>query len=228
MLGSWSEHVDELLYDGEREREHLELENATVVVTNHRVLVFTPENEGKNYRDVERPNITRITMETDSSPRQLFWASVTLLLGVGAFVAAVTYDLSALVENVDETGDPTGTVDSVLEGLQTILAVLDISILVAGGVLVLLAGLFLARYILSREQLMLMRVSGEEDISITITDTDLAENYPVKIEKAITPGTETESDELLIEPGPEADPDPGHDRNHEFDPEESGSKSPPP
>ncbi len=192
MLGTWSEHVDELLYDGERVQCRVDLEAATVVVTNDRVLVFTEDGGGSNYRTVERPNVARVSVETDDAPRQLVWATVVLFLGVGLLLAAATYDLADLVAGVDVEG-ATGITGGALETVETLLTALDLTVLVAGALVALFSTVFFVRYIASRTRRLVLRISGDDDIALPVSDADLEADRTIALEEAIGPGEPSES-----------------------------------
>lgn len=185
MLGTWSEHVDQLLYEGERVRERVDLEAATVVVTNDRVLVLTEDGDGTTYRHVDRPNVARVSVDVDSAPGRLFWAVVFTLLGTGLFVASSETDLPAALE--DATGDVSGIVGGVLEGLETFLTVFDLSILVAAILVLTLAVLLFVSYARSRTRRLVLRVSGGEDLAIAVADADLENGRTDALRDAIGP-----------------------------------------
>ena len=188
MLGTWSERVDELLYDGERERHRVELDSATVVVTNQRVLTFAPDGDGANFRDVARPNVTRVSVETESAPARLVWASVLLGLGLGLVALAQTFDLDGLLDDLAGSTEAPGVADGALETAATVLTAVDLSILVAGIVLLVLAGVFVVRYARSRSRRLVLRVSGGDDHSLPVTDADIESGRTMELEEAISPG----------------------------------------
>ena len=205
MQETWSDHVDQLLDERERERHRVDLERATVVVTNRRVLAFTPDEDGPNYRSAERPNVTRVSVETDSAPGRLLWASLFLCLGLGLLLVGTTVDLASLADNyAGTTGDPTGIADVALETLSTVLTVFDLSILVGGGLLLALATLFFASYARSRTRRLALRVSGDDDIVLPVTDADLEAERTVVLEEAIGPDT-APADGDAIEDSPTED-----------------------
>ncbi|NUB89950.1 hypothetical protein HTZ84_18265 [Haloterrigena sp. SYSU A558-1] len=190
MQETWSDHVDQLLDEREREQHRVDLDRATVVVTNRRVLAFTPDEDGPNYRSADRPNVTRVSVETDSAPGRLLWGSLFLCLGLGLLLIGTTVDLAGLADDyAGATGDPTGIVDAALETLATILLVFDLSILVGGGLLLALAALFFAGYARSRWRRLALRVSGGDDILLPVTDADLEAGRAVALEEAILPNT---------------------------------------
>ncbi|ADB62502.1 hypothetical protein Htur_3640 [Haloterrigena turkmenica DSM 5511] len=205
MQGTWSDHVDQLLDEREREQHRVDLERATVVVTNRRVLAFTPDEDGPNYRSADRPNVTRVSVETDSAPGRLLWAALFLFLGLGLLLVGTTVDLAGLADDyAGATGDPTGIADAALETLAMILTVFDLSILVGGGLLLALAALWFAGYARSRTRRLALRVSGGDDIFLPVTDADLETGRAVALEEAIGPDS-TPADGDAIESSPADD-----------------------
>ncbi|WP_211137167.1 ICP22 family protein [Natronorubrum daqingense] len=189
MLGTWSEHVDELLYDGERVRKRVDLESATVVVTNERVLVFTEGGNGSNYTHVDRPNVGRVSVENESELGHLVWGTIVLFLAIGLFLLAATYDLADAVDGVDP-GDSTGLAGSVIDVVETLLTVFDLTVFAAGGVVALIGAIFFVRYIRSRSRHLVLRVSGDDDIVLPVTDADIEADRPVDLHEAIGPGSD--------------------------------------
>ncbi|SIR92073.1 hypothetical protein SAMN05421752_10590 [Natronorubrum thiooxidans] len=188
MSGSWSEHVDELLFDGERERQRIALEAATVVVTNHRVLVFWAGGDGPSYRHADRPNVTRVSVDVESEPRRLFWMTVALFLGTGLLLVATTTDFAAAVGGVELGGGGLSGVAATLLGVvETLLVVFDITLIVVGVSLLLVAAVFSARYARSRSRQLVFRISGDDDIAVPVTDADLEAGRPETLEAAIGP-----------------------------------------
>lgn len=206
MLGTWSEHVDELCYDGERVLQRVELEGATIVVTNDRVLVFTEDGTGSNYRTVERPNVARVSVETEDALGQLVWATIVLFLGVGFLLAAAAYDLADLVAGVD-VGDTTGITGSALEVVETLLTAFDLTVLVTGVLFVALSAVYFVRYIRSRTRRLVLRVSGDDDIDLPVTDADLETERTIALEEAIGPGASGAVDVDAVDSAPEAETD---------------------
>jgi len=195
MLGSWHEHVDELLYDGERVQRRVDLEAATVVVTNDRVLLLTEDEGGANYRTVERPNVARVSVETEDSLGTLVWATLVLFLAIGVLLVAATYDLTNAVAGFD-VEDATGVTGGALETVETLLTVFDLTVLAVGGFLLLLAvGLFV-QYVRSRTRRLVLRVSGGDDIVLPVTDADLEADRTVALEDAIGPGPVAENESI--------------------------------
>ncbi|MXV62641.1 hypothetical protein GS429_11305 [Natronorubrum sp. JWXQ-INN-674] len=199
MLGSWSEHLEELLYEGERERRRVDLDAATVVVTNQRVIVFSTDGDAADYRHVDRPNVTRVSVETESAPRHLVWMTVLLFLGLGLLLLGSAIDLADRVTGAGpEGGDPTGVVDGLFETIQTILIAFELSIFAAGLLVLAAAAVIFGRYIGSRSRRLVLRVSGADDISVPVSDADLEADRPIDLVEAIGPTPPSEADGVTL------------------------------
>ena len=60
----WVERAEGLLYEGESVRETVPVGAGGIVVTTHRLLAFTPDREGPNFRQVDRPNVDGAEVRT--------------------------------------------------------------------------------------------------------------------------------------------------------------------
>ncbi len=198
MLGVWSEHVDELLYDGERVKRRVDLEGATFVVTNDRVLVFTEGGDGPNYWTVERPNVARISVETEDSLVPLVWGTIVLFLALGVLLLAMTYDLASIADNFD-VEDTTGIAGGALETVETLLTVFDLTVLAIGLLLLLVAVAFFVQYVRSRSRRLILRVSGDDDISVPVSDDDLEADREIVLQEAIAPGPGPVDSDAVVE-----------------------------
>jgi hypothetical protein len=79
---NWVDRADDLLFDGEAVEAEVAVGDGGVVVTTHRVLAFTPDREGPNYRTVDRPNVEGVDLTTKGT-----WAF--LERGLKALVAGI-------------------------------------------------------------------------------------------------------------------------------------------
>ena len=217
MLGVWSEHVDELLYDGERVKRRVDLEGGTFVVTNDRVLVFTEGGDGPNYWTVERPNVARVSIETEDSLAPLVWGTIVLFLALGVLLLAMTYDLASLADGFD-VEDATGIGGTALETVETILMVFDLTVLAIGVLLALIAAAFFVQYVRSRSRRLLLRVSGDDDISVPVSDDDLEADREIVLQEAIAPGPGPVGSDAVVEADAEGVDDPSDPRVSETTP----------
>ncbi|OVE83379.1 hypothetical protein [Natronolimnobius baerhuensis] len=195
---AWTSHVDELLYDGERERHRLEFAHAMAVVTNHRVLVFT-DGDGPAYRHIDRPNVGRVVVDVGGEPRHLGHALVpgllgALLLAVSALAASVDLGLRSAAESMSDGGSETtglpSALDSAFGAAETLLSAFELGLL-ALGALALCGGLFFcARYARSRSRAVRLTVYGDDDITFPVADIDIENGRVTALNSAIQPGDE--------------------------------------
>ncbi|MFC6728528.1 hypothetical protein ACFQDG_07745, partial [Natronoarchaeum mannanilyticum] len=82
-MDEWRGRVDELLYAGESIEERVEIGDAEVVVTTHRVLALTPSGDGERYRAIDRPNVLGASIDADGDRGHVLTA------GKAALVAAL-------------------------------------------------------------------------------------------------------------------------------------------
>ena len=167
----WQDRVEELLYDGETIERQVDVDTASVVVTSHRVLAFTPEMSGENLRQVDRPNVIgleRSSLTEDAllarGLRISVWA--ILLLGAGAL-----FDFGSLIGGVNLTGQGTDElgVGGTLEGVQRmldLLALLDELLLVAGAIAAFAAVAALGVFWYRRTPTLAITVAGGEDVHV--------------------------------------------------------------
>jgi hypothetical protein len=193
-MTNWLAQVDQLLYDGETVQSRVEVGEGGVVVTTHRVLVFTPDREGANYTAVDRPNVSGVTERTVGNGSLLEPALKGTI--VGGFLLAGGYfvSLDSLVGGIDLTG--TGQIGlggflGLMQQLLTALALVDELMTVAGAGAIILATALFGLYLLSRERVIVVGVEGREDVHMTAPDDDVT----LAIEDALTvdPGSAGQS-----------------------------------
>ena len=167
---SWVDRVDELLYDGETRIQQYDLEDASIVITSHRVLVFTPTTDGSEYRHVDRPNIGAVKTKTDGNYAAVAYAAgagilATVLLGV-----ASQFQFRSLSPSLD-TGTETdgGDVSDVFGIVDGLFALVDLFVLGAGVLAAIVAVVFAGLYLSSRERRLVLDVRGDDSIAIPIT-----------------------------------------------------------
>ncbi|QCS40984.1 hypothetical protein [Natrinema versiforme] len=188
----WREHVDELCHDGETVEHRADLEGATVVVTNQRVLAFPSDSSGPTVRHVDRPNVGTIAVETDHRLRDLCVGFVAAFVGIGLIELTRGVSFATLIPGVDlgwseSTPGATqlaGVVESAIEFLETALLLVEWGVLL-GGVAALA---LVARYIRSRSRRLVCRVHGGDDLAFAVSDADLEADAVADLERAIRPG----------------------------------------
>lgn len=173
---AWTGSVEDLLYEGETVRTRVEVEDGEVVVTSHRLLAFTPEDDGENFRDVDLPNVTDVGPGHEGE-RNLLWtggrvlAYGFVLAGVGTAV-----DFEALVPTTSVSTRGTGRLGidglfGTLNRFLSLFAQLD-EIMQTIGALLLLFGVFVfGVYYLTRDRVLSIGVAGDgEDIRVPGSD----------------------------------------------------------
>lgn len=168
----WQARADELLFDGESVRERVAAGSDGVVVTSHRVLVFTPEGDGANFRAVDRPNVTAVRAGTQGNAERLHRAAVAGVGGFGALVLGLVLDFDSLVPNggVDIAGGGAAGIGGVLETIETLIRLFGLldDLLTAVGLLLLLAAVALTGiYGAQRKPKLTIEVAGADDLQVT-------------------------------------------------------------
>ena len=186
----WVERAESLLYDGEVIEADVRLDRGGVVVTSHRVLVFTPDREGSNYRQVDRPNVEGVDVTTSGDWTFLELGVKALVVGVVLVAAGMTVSLDGLVGNVSlDSGGAASAVGiggmvGLLQTMLTLLAQLDDLMRLFGGLALAVAAVVLGVYLWSRDRLLVVRVAGDDDIELTAPED---ESVVERIEAAIVP-----------------------------------------
>ncbi|KAA9399161.1 hypothetical protein Har1130_13225 [Haloarcula sp. CBA1130] len=187
----WVARAESLLYDGEVIEADVRLNRGGVVVTSHRVLVFTPDREGSNYRQVDRPNVEGVDVTTSGDWSFLELGVKALVVGIVLVAAGMTVSLDSLVGNVSlDSGGAASAVGiggmlGMLQTMLTLMAQLDDLMRLFGGLALAFAVVVLVVYLWSRDRLLVVRVAGGDDIELTAPDD---ESVVARIEAAIVPG----------------------------------------
>ena len=204
----WVARAESLLYDGEVIEADVRLDRGGVVVTSHRVLVFTPDREGSNYRQVDRPNVEGVDVTTSGDWSFLELGVKALVVGVVLVAAGTTVSLDGLVGNVSlDSGGAASAVGiggmlGMLQTMLTLMAQLDDLMRLFGGLTLAFAAVVLGVYLWSRDRLLVVRVAGDDDIELTAPED---ERVVDRIEAAIVPDA-TPTDTGNADQSPPNDP----------------------
>ena len=201
-MNGWRQQVQQLLYDGEDVRETVEYDASTVVVTTHRVLAFTPDGGGANFRQVDRPNVESVSTGAESRAGLLERAVRYGIVGAVLVVAAQFVNLDGLVGGVDLTPSTSelgiGSVLGPLQGLLNLLAQLDQFLQLFGALALLLSAVLLGGYWYTHEATLVIAVAGGEDIHLP-RPTD-ADGQIARLERALSPSPADDSDAVPRDP----------------------------
>lgn len=209
----WTDHAEQLFLDGERERDRVELDSAVVVVTTHRVLVFTPERDGTDFRTVDRPNVRNVTVETDSNWRSARWALTAGVLGGGLLAAGLLVDAAGVVATLsgERAGPASGAVDGLLAAVESLLTAFEFTLLGTGFVVLLVGLLFALQYARSRSRRLILWIADDENVDLSVSDGDLERGVVPALTGAIGPEAtsmdgSTDGDDRTAEPDGTLDP----------------------
>jgi len=187
-MSRWRDRIEGLLYEGEAVVETVELDGASVVVTSHRVLAFTPDLEGPNFRGVERPNVTGVSAGARAEAALLERTVKFGVVGAVLVVAGQVVDFGGIVGDVDLSGGQAAGqvgIGGILGPLQSMLDVLrnlDGYMQVAGALALLLAVVLGGVYWYLRESTLVVEVEGENDLHVPRPDDD---GVAQRLERAI-------------------------------------------
>jgi hypothetical protein len=170
-MTEWRGRVEELLYDGETVRETLSFDEASVVVTSHRVLAFTPEADGANFRQVERPNVAGVSTGAQSRSGLLERGLRYGVAGAVLVVAGQVVDFGSILGGVDLGGQASrevglGGILGPLQGMLNVLTQLDELMQMGGALALLLATALVGVYWFTREETLVVEVAGDEDVHV--------------------------------------------------------------
>lgn len=189
---SWHGQVEELLYEGESVQETVEMGASSVVVTSHRVLAFTPNSDGANFDEVQRPNVAGISTSAQAETSLLEQVGQIAVIGAVLLGAGWVLDFGAMLGTVSLSPDGAATgqlgIGGVLGPLQTMLDVLrnlDYYLFIGGGLAMGLALLLLGVYVWQRDRTLAIEVAGGEDIHVPRPDKD--SDAVARLERAIAP-----------------------------------------
>jgi hypothetical protein len=198
-MSRWQRRVDDLLYEGESVRETINIDTARVVVTSHRVLAFTPEMDGKNLAQADRPNVagieTSAEANTDLLERGVRYGIVGavlvatgLIVDFGSILGDVEFDAGA----AQEVG--AGGLIGLTQTLLGIMTQLDFLLRVFGGLAIFLAVVLLGVYWFERNPTLVIALAGD-DSNIQLPRPNDVESARSRLESAVFPDAEGEQAE---------------------------------
>jgi len=193
-MSGWQNRVEELLYESESVSEVLDIDSSRVVVTSHRVLTFTPEMDGENFQQVERPNVTGVETSaqgrTTLAGRSIRYGVYSLLLILAGFVInfdALIGDIQFDGEAASQTG--AGGIVGIAQGMLNLMTQLDQLMQVVGALVLLAAVVMFAVYWLLRVPTLAIRVAGEGS-DLHVQRPEDADGAIRRLESAILPESE--------------------------------------
>lgn len=195
---TWAGSVDDLLFDGETVRRTVSLGDNRVVVTSHRVLAFTPDRAGENYRQADVPNVTDVRTGHEGEENLVFQAARTFVYGVALLAVGLLFDFATLVPT-DVFGEATGATGrlglggliGIMQQFLTLIGLIDDFARLVGALLVLLGVFITAVYLFTRDRVVVVSLAGEEGDILVPGDEDDVEEAVTQLERALfDPGSD--------------------------------------
>ena len=165
-MAGWKSRIEELLYESESVEEVVDIDDARLVVTSHRVMTFTPEMDGENFEQVERPNVTAVEpsaiSKTGLAERSIRYGIYGGLL----IVAGLLIDFESLVGGIEFDAEATqdtgaGGIVNIAQATLDFMAQMDELMQVIGALTLLVAVVSFAVYWLLRTPTLAIRVAGD-------------------------------------------------------------------
>lgn len=207
-MSRWQRRVDDLLYDGETVRENIAVGSARVVVTSHRVLTFTPDLEGENFRQADRPNVTGVDTGALAPANLLRRGLMAGVAGVALVLAGLLFDPTSLFgENLEldtAAGNEFG-LGGLMDATRSMFALLmnlDAVLLNLGAIALLLSTVLLGVYWYLRTPTLVIELAGDHE-NVHVPRPENASDVAYQLEAAILPDPSEGSDDGT---GPGGDP----------------------
>ena len=191
-MAGWRNRVEDLLYSGESVVDSVDFESASVVVTSHRVLAFSPDGDGPAFQQVDRPNVEAVTTGAESELDLLQRGVKTLVIGFVLVGAGLVIDFESIVGDVNLGGQSSqqlglGGVMGTLQQLLNLITQLDRLMRIFGALALFLAVVFLGVFWFTRDRTLVIEVAGDDDIHLPRPSDDATE-YADRLETLIAPG----------------------------------------
>jgi hypothetical protein len=190
-MTGWLDRVEDLLYDGEEVVERVPIADGGIVVTSHRVLAFTPNRDGANFRDVDRPNVTGVAEQASGEWGFLQQATKAFVVGVVLLIAGQTVSFDSLVGSVSIGSGAAqvgmGGMLGLLSSFLQLMARLD-ELMTTFGALALLFGVVVfGVFVWTRERQLVVKVAGEDAEDLRLPASEDADEMVQRLERAIRP-----------------------------------------
>ncbi|MFC7081650.1 hypothetical protein [Halorussus caseinilyticus] len=100
------DRLSEMLFQGEEVEEEFTVEGARVAVTTHRVLVFTPDGDGRRFDHADRPNVLDANVETTGQGSYVEWGVKTGVYGAVMLGGGVLLKTSGILDRLGTVNAP--------------------------------------------------------------------------------------------------------------------------
>lgn len=193
-MAGWIDRTEQLTYDGEEITETVAVGEGGVVVTTHRLLVFSPESDGEAFSHVDLPNVDGIETVEAGERRFLELGAKAGIVGTVLLLSGALIPLDELVGEVS-FGEGAGRIGiggvvNVIQSILGVLRALDDLLLVLGALAFLLAAGALGWYLQTREQQLRIERAGDDPLMLGIGDGALPDGTLRQLRRAIDPKME--------------------------------------
>jgi len=165
--------VQDLLEDGEHVEREVDVGSGRLVVTDRRLLAFTPEGDGPNYRAIARPNVQHVEIAPRSEFGHVRNGVLYLVIGLATIAAGALLETDNALQGV-----PTGPgasrlgVSSLISEAAYWIGLIDDGIVALGVVFALPAVYHAVRYQQSRRTVLSVGVAGDDDVDLPTERVD--------------------------------------------------------
>ena len=167
------DRLSNMLFQGEEIEQEFTVPDAHVAVTTHRVLVFTPDGDGRRFDHADRPNVLDASVETTGRESYVGWSVRSAVYGAVLLGGGLLLDVSGVLDDLDAASDVGATgVSQLVSVLPSTLAALSTVALVAGGLLLVAAGGLAGLYARSRERELVIERAGRDPIRVPVRGED--------------------------------------------------------
>ena len=191
------DRLSEMLFQGEEVEDEFTVEGARVAVTTHRVLVFTPEGEGRRFDHADRPNVVDATVETTGKDSYVGWGVRAGVYGTVLFGGGLLLKTSGILDSLGGVTPPDDApgagIAQLVSLLPKALGMLTTVLLVGGGLLVVGALALVGFYFSSRERELVIERAGRDPMRVPVRDDD-AEEVARRLRTAVGTSSKPRSD----------------------------------
>jgi hypothetical protein len=177
--------VEDLLEPGEAVEARVAVGSSRVFVTGRRVLAFTPETEGRNYRAIDRPNVDGVGVHTRSHGAHLWRTAGLLVAGAALVGVGLLFDTDGFL--AVETGPGAGAlgVSGPIRTVRSLVGLVDDAALYAGALVALVGLAFAGLYVRSRTEVVAIGVAGAPDLDLPAATVDDPRDAVGRIREAL-------------------------------------------
>lgn len=159
-----------MLFQGEEVEDEFTVEDGRVAVTTHRVLVFTPEGDGRRFDHADRPNVLDANVETAGQASYVEWGVRTAVYGVVMLGGSLVLKASGVLDQLEGTKPPADApgaeIARMFSLLPELLGAFTDLLLVLGGLLLLAAVVLTGLYFESRTSELVIERAGREPMRV--------------------------------------------------------------